>query len=148
MTDARGAHDEPKASIGTAAQLRAGLVVLVAVAACSFASIPLLHLGQRAIGFERTAPQLRAWLDSPQRLGRDGITRGQPVGFNASIPPRSRVEWVMKTDGVAIASGFLTSGSGVTMLHRRVQTFSARPNHWITIWIGDLRIPLKVWVER
>lgn len=121
---------------------------MVAVAACSFASIPLLHVGQRAIGFERTAPQLRAWLDSPQRLGRDGIARGQSVGFNVSIPPRRRVRWVMKSDGVTIASGAITSGAGVTVAHRRVQTTSARPDHWLTLWVGDLTIPLKVWVER
>jgi hypothetical protein len=129
----------------SAKSLRASCIVVVAIIVLSFASAPLLHLGQRAIGYRRTPLEQRAWLVQPEQVGGNGIARGHTLQFDISIPSPRPISWSERTDGVQIASGVVTGRAG-SIAHVTVKTTAARNRNWITIWIGGIDIPLKVWV--
>jgi hypothetical protein len=112
----------------------------------SLVSAPLLHLGQRAVGFGPTSIQERAWLAQPEQGGLKGITRGAPVRFDVVVASRAPVTWVEKTDGVALATGGVTGKPG-TVTQLTVSTSPARVREWISIWISGIKVPLKVWVS-
>lgn len=122
-------------------------VVLAGIVVASLASVPLLHVCQRAIGFHKTPPQLRAWLVDPERLGKDGIPKGQSIGLIVSIPSAQRIRWVERTDGALIASGVVAREAG-TEAHVTLSTSTARPHQWLTVSVSGLPVPLKVWVSK
>jgi hypothetical protein len=113
--------------------------------ALSFASVPLLHVGQRVMGFKKSPVEERAWFAHPEQMGGNGISRGDPVEFDVSIPSRRPIGWTELTDGIQIASGVIHGATGTTA-QVTVRTDAARTHHWISIWVNGIQVPLKVWV--
>jgi hypothetical protein len=145
LTTGLAVHRAPSAFVPSAKSIRASCIVVAVIVALSFASAPLLHLGQRAIRYRRTPVQERAWLVQPEQVGANGITRGQLVAFDITIASQRPITWSERTDGVPIASG-VVSGTTGTVVHLTAKTTDARSHEWLTIWIGGIDLPLKVWV--
>ena len=95
------------------------------------------------MGF-KTPSQQRAWI-ALQNSSVDGIAKGHAVGFDVSIPSRRPIGWALKTDGIPIASGVIRAWRDGRS--RTVPTLVARARHWVSIWVGDVTMPLKVWVH-
>lgn len=124
---------------------RASGIVVAAMVALTFTSVPFLHWGQRTLGFNSTPVRERAWVIAPEQVGANGIKRGDLLSFDVSIPSRRPIGWLERTDGVEIASGVITGTTGA-IAHVTVRTEDARLHHWISIWIDGIHVPLKVWV--
>jgi hypothetical protein len=89
--------------------------------------------------------QERAWVVEPEQVGANGITRGDLVAFDVSIPSLRPIGWLERTDGIEIASGVIKGTTGA-IAHLTASTEAARIHQWVTIWIDGIHVPLKVWV--
>lgn len=97
------------------------------------------------MGFKTSPVEERAWFAHPEQLGGNGISRGDAVEFDVSIPSRRPIGWSELTDGIQIASGVIHGVTGTTA-QVTVRTDAARAHHWVSIWVDGIQVPLKVWI--
>jgi hypothetical protein len=126
------------------ATLVTALVLSAAVLVTSLLGTVLLHSLQRASGFHDTPTTLRAWLSYPSTTS-EGLAPGASLYFEIASPGTAPVHWRVLNDGRVIASGSVqgTSGAALQVL---ASTSQAAPSSWLSVSVGDLRTPLRVWV--
>ncbi len=136
------AQEGPRRSARSTLLATATLIAVLLIAA--LLGTVVLHALQRASGLHDTPTAQRAWLSYPSTASK-GLSPGAPLYFDVVSPGTAPVTWTVHNDGRVIASGSVpgTAGAALQVL---ANTSQAAPDSWLSISVGDLRTPLRVWV--
>lgn len=128
--------------------LRSTVALTVLVCACvlvaGVASALVLHGARIGLSLHATPTEERVWFSYPTEVDQ-GIGAGESLFFTVVATNSKLVAWREYDNGRFLFKGSVP-GQKDQQLIVQIPSRGATPHSWITIWVGGLKVPLKVWV--